>query len=154
MHFNWWITHFLEYPPILQTIPEIITVQNKGTWIVPIKFWLSVVRQNLCWKGDNFGVTPHFKDTPKTTVIVLKLPEPLVHKGSILLKFYGFDVSEIMQHWLCGDCQNQQAGNVKENESKIQVEGIGLHSGPVCFARQKHVTMISIYHTDGIQTVL
>jgi hypothetical protein len=62
-HFNWWVLHLMAGPPILPTVPsaEIITVQNTDIWIVWIKLWLFVVLHNLYWKGDNFGVTPHFK---------------------------------------------------------------------------------------------
>jgi hypothetical protein len=98
-----------------------------------------VVLYSLYWKGDNFGVTLISKDTPKGTAIVLKISEPLLHKGYTLWMDSYYNSPALAK--FLKSCKTDCVGTIRVNgkampkklqESKLQKgEVIAWHSGPV-----------------------
>jgi hypothetical protein len=105
------------------------------------------------------------KDTPKATAIVLKLSEPLLHKGYTLWmdNYYNSPALAKFLKSCNTDCVetvrvNRKVMPKKLQESKLQKgEAIAQHSGPVCVLRwcdRKDVTLISTYHAAEVQKVV
>jgi len=105
------------------------------------------------------------RDTPKGTAIVLKLTEPLLHKGYTLWMDNYYNSPPLAK--FLKSCNTDCVGTIRINrkgmpkklqESKLQKgEAVAQHSGPICVLRwrdKKDVTMISTYHGAEFQSVV